>query len=204
MASSYTYCERHLLCKVFGVQTFKDDDGNAGATGPGARPITEDQAIVIVGPGERGRRGLGAVPSVLQGDGTRRTPGEPLQRGYADAGGETEMTKTLPSAVLARIVRGSSASRSSATLPERRTTGHETSDDMKRLFALDDRGADERVDSHKRRRSRGLPEVAAELFVIILDCEQGTQGVDRGAARHPDRFRVLPHRHPHRQAVGRP
>ena len=47
MASSYTYCERHLLCKVFGVQTFKDDDGNAGATGPGARPITEDQAIVL-------------------------------------------------------------------------------------------------------------------------------------------------------------
>ena len=29
MASSYTYCERHLLCKVFGVQLVADDDGNA-------------------------------------------------------------------------------------------------------------------------------------------------------------------------------
>ena len=31
MASSYTYCERHLLCKVFGVQVVSDDDGNAAA-----------------------------------------------------------------------------------------------------------------------------------------------------------------------------
>lgn len=34
MASSYTYCERHLLCKVFGVQLVDDDDGNAAAMGP--------------------------------------------------------------------------------------------------------------------------------------------------------------------------
>ena len=37
MASSYTYCERHLLCKVFGVQVVSDDDGNAAAgVGPSA------------------------------------------------------------------------------------------------------------------------------------------------------------------------
>ena len=28
LASSYTYCERHLLCKVFGVQLTEDTDGN--------------------------------------------------------------------------------------------------------------------------------------------------------------------------------
>ena len=44
MASSFTYCERHLLCKVFGVQLVADDDGNAGKTGPGAEKISEDQA----------------------------------------------------------------------------------------------------------------------------------------------------------------
>ena len=44
MASSYTYCERHLLCKVFGVQLIADDDGNAGGgIGPGAEKITIDQ-----------------------------------------------------------------------------------------------------------------------------------------------------------------
>ena len=30
MASSFTYCERHLLCKVFAVQLARDDDGNGG------------------------------------------------------------------------------------------------------------------------------------------------------------------------------
>ena len=46
MASSYTYCERHLLCKVFGVQLVADDDGNAGGgIGPGAEKITEDQVM---------------------------------------------------------------------------------------------------------------------------------------------------------------
>ena len=46
MASSYTYCERHLLCKVFGVQLVADDDGNAGGgVGPGAEKITEEQAL---------------------------------------------------------------------------------------------------------------------------------------------------------------
>ena len=46
MASSYTYCERHLLCKVFGVQLIADDDGNAGGgIGPGAEKITADQAL---------------------------------------------------------------------------------------------------------------------------------------------------------------
>lgn len=47
MASSATYCERHLICKVFGVQTVDDDDGNAGALGPGAEPITEAQVAEI-------------------------------------------------------------------------------------------------------------------------------------------------------------
>ena len=37
MASSYTYCERHLLCKVFGVQLSKDTDGNS-QVGPAAEP----------------------------------------------------------------------------------------------------------------------------------------------------------------------
>ena len=45
MASSYTYCERHLLLKVFGVQLVDDDDGNAAAgVGPSAERITESQA----------------------------------------------------------------------------------------------------------------------------------------------------------------
>ena len=45
MASSYTYCERHLLCKVFGVQVVSDDDGNAAAgVGPGSEKISESQA----------------------------------------------------------------------------------------------------------------------------------------------------------------
>ena len=45
MASSYTYMERHMVCKVFGVQTAMDDDGNAGAgVGPSAECITESQA----------------------------------------------------------------------------------------------------------------------------------------------------------------
>ena len=45
MASSYTYCERHLLCKVFGVQVVSDDDGNASAgVGPGSEKISENQA----------------------------------------------------------------------------------------------------------------------------------------------------------------
>ena len=44
MGSTMTYCERILLTKVFGVQTFKDDDGNAGAgVGPGAEPIDAEQ-----------------------------------------------------------------------------------------------------------------------------------------------------------------
>ena len=44
MASSYTYCERHLLCKVFGVQVVSDDDGNAAAgVGPGSELISIDQ-----------------------------------------------------------------------------------------------------------------------------------------------------------------
>lgn len=44
MASSYTYCERHLLLKVFGVQTVADDDGNAAAgIGPSSERISEDQ-----------------------------------------------------------------------------------------------------------------------------------------------------------------
>ena len=47
MASSYTYCERHLLCKVFGVQLSDDDDGNAAAIGPAAEPITEEQGFEI-------------------------------------------------------------------------------------------------------------------------------------------------------------
>lgn len=43
-ASSYTYCERHLIMKVFGVQTVKDDDGNAAAgLGPSAERISEKQ-----------------------------------------------------------------------------------------------------------------------------------------------------------------
>ena len=45
MASSYTYCERHLLLKVFGVQTVSDDDGNAAAgVGPGSERISDDEA----------------------------------------------------------------------------------------------------------------------------------------------------------------
>ena len=42
MASTYTYCERHLLCKVFGVHLTDDDDGHAG--GGGEERITDRQA----------------------------------------------------------------------------------------------------------------------------------------------------------------
>ena len=41
MGSSYTYCERHLLCKVFGVQLVDDDDGNRIKS---AGVITESEA----------------------------------------------------------------------------------------------------------------------------------------------------------------
>ena len=45
MASSYTFCERHLLCKVFGVVLTADDDGNAAAgIGPGSEEISPGQA----------------------------------------------------------------------------------------------------------------------------------------------------------------
>ena len=45
MMSSFTLVERHLLCKVFGVQLVADDDGNAGGgIGPGAEKISADQA----------------------------------------------------------------------------------------------------------------------------------------------------------------
>ena len=45
-ASSGTFCERHLICKVFGVQLIADDDGNAGGgIGPGAEKITPDQVM---------------------------------------------------------------------------------------------------------------------------------------------------------------
>ena len=45
MASSYTACERHLLCKVFGVQLVDDDDGNrAAGVGNSVELITADQA----------------------------------------------------------------------------------------------------------------------------------------------------------------
>ena len=40
-----TFCERHLRLKVFGVQTSRDDDGNAAANiGPGSEKISEEQA----------------------------------------------------------------------------------------------------------------------------------------------------------------
>ena len=57
--SSYTLAERHLVCKVFGVQLVADDDGNAGGgIGPGAEKITEDQV-----------RDLQALRAEVKGDG---------------------------------------------------------------------------------------------------------------------------------------
>ena len=49
MASSYTYVERHMVCKVFGVQTGEaDDDGNAAAgVGPSAAPVSEREAADV-------------------------------------------------------------------------------------------------------------------------------------------------------------
>ena len=44
IASAYTYCERHLICKVFGVQLVSDDDGNAaGGVGVNVEPVSRDQ-----------------------------------------------------------------------------------------------------------------------------------------------------------------
>ena len=46
--STWTYCERTLLTKVFGVRETEDDDGHAGGTvGPGSEPITADQAQTL-------------------------------------------------------------------------------------------------------------------------------------------------------------
>ena len=48
MASSYTFCERHLRLKVFGVQTSRDDDGNAAANiGPGAEKLDDERAKTL-------------------------------------------------------------------------------------------------------------------------------------------------------------
>ena len=48
MASSYTYCERHLVMKVFGVETGAvDDDGNSAAGLDNGGTITEDQALEL-------------------------------------------------------------------------------------------------------------------------------------------------------------
>ena len=45
MASSYTICERQLLTKVWGLETFSDDDGNAaGGIGPGSETISDAEA----------------------------------------------------------------------------------------------------------------------------------------------------------------
>ena len=44
-ASSYTYCQNQLLCKVLGVPLV-DDDGNSGAgVGPGSEAITLDESL---------------------------------------------------------------------------------------------------------------------------------------------------------------
>ena len=42
-ASAMNYAARYLKTNVFGVQTYRDDDGNAGGTGEGAKPITQEQ-----------------------------------------------------------------------------------------------------------------------------------------------------------------
>ena len=48
IGSTYTYCERKLLCHVCGVQTVPDDDGMAsGKIGQGAARISEAQATEI-------------------------------------------------------------------------------------------------------------------------------------------------------------
>ena len=49
MGSTLTYCERVLICKVFGVQVIPDDDGNAGSgVGPGFKRITADQVADVL------------------------------------------------------------------------------------------------------------------------------------------------------------
>ena len=61
MMSSYTLVERHLICKVFGVQLVADDDGNAGGgIGPGAEKITPEQCA-----------DLEALRTEVKGDGKR-------------------------------------------------------------------------------------------------------------------------------------
>ena len=48
MGSSYNYAGRYLKTNVFNVQTFRDDDGNAGGgIGPGAGCISVDQVIEL-------------------------------------------------------------------------------------------------------------------------------------------------------------
>ena len=48
MASSLTYCKRHLKCSVFDVQLTDDDDGNrAGNVGPSADGLDSEQIATL-------------------------------------------------------------------------------------------------------------------------------------------------------------
>lgn len=42
-ASAMSYAARYLKTNVFGVQTYRDDDGNAAGAGAGAEPIKQEQ-----------------------------------------------------------------------------------------------------------------------------------------------------------------
>ena len=89
--SSYTLAERHLVCKVFGVQLIADDDGNAaGGIGPGAEKITLDQArdlealrLEVRGNGQK-------LLALMKSSGWKTYPRASLQRSCPSAGGEAD------------------------------------------------------------------------------------------------------------------
>ena len=48
LGSSYTYCGRYLKANVFNIQTFKDDDGNAGGGVASIGPEQKDELVALL------------------------------------------------------------------------------------------------------------------------------------------------------------
>ena len=92
-ASSYTYCQNQLLCKVLGVPLV-DDDGNSGAgVGPGSEAITLDQSLNLESSDGRGSEKPDQVSRTAGNQPDFRPPGRPVPDRGADAGGEAMRSK---------------------------------------------------------------------------------------------------------------
>ena len=82
LGSSYTYCGRYLKANVFNIQTFKDDDGNAGGGVSQHQPRTERRAG---GAAARYRRRHKEIPGRLWRAGPRRAARQHVRRRAAGA-----------------------------------------------------------------------------------------------------------------------